>query len=232
MKEGPDIARIAGLMGDPARANMLLALLGGQALTASELAGVAGVTVQTGSSHLAKLAEGGLIVPRKQGRHRYFALADGQVGEILESLLGFAASRGHLRQRPGPKDPALRKARICYDHLAGHYGVRMLDSLVAQGAIARHEEALLITDHGRALIARFGIDLGALAGTRRPLCRACLDWSERRSHLAGSLGRALFNWLTAEGLARRDGESRIVMFTPEGERRFAGLFPPCEATEK
>ena len=136
MKEGPDIAQIGALIGDPARANMLTALMGGQALTATELAGAAGITLSTASSHLAKLEAGGLVGQRKQGRHRYFTLADDEVGLLLEGLMGFAAHRGYLRARPGPKDPALRKARVCYNHLAGDFGVRMLDRLVADGHVA------------------------------------------------------------------------------------------------
>ena len=135
MKEGPDIAQIGALVGDPARANMLTALMGGRALTATELAGVAGITLQTASSHLAKLEAGGLVSQRKQGRHRYFALSDDEVGLLLESLMGFAANRGFLRTRPGPKDPALRRARVCYNHLAGDFGVRMLDRLIADGHV-------------------------------------------------------------------------------------------------
>ena len=127
MKEGPDIALIGSLIGDPARANMLTALMGGQALTPTELAGLAGITLQTASSHLAKLEAGGLVAQRKQGRHRYYALSEDEVGLMLESLMGFAASRGLTRHRPGPKDPALRKARVCYNHLAGARGVQLAE---------------------------------------------------------------------------------------------------------
>ncbi|TCL75957.1 helix-turn-helix transcriptional regulator [Rhizobium sp. BK251] len=225
MKEGPDIAQIAALIGDPARANMLTSLMGGRALTATELAAAGGITLQTASAHLAKLEAGGLLSQRKQGRHRYFTLADDGVGKLLESMMGFAASRGHLRHQPGPKEPALRKARICYDHLAGDYGVRMLDSLVSQGAIAAIDEALSLTNKGEAQLKSIGIDVGGLRSSRRPLCRSCLDWSERRAHLAGSLGKALlFNFLEA-GWARRTANSRSIQFTPEGERRFMALFP-------
>jgi DNA-binding transcriptional ArsR family regulator len=225
MAEGPDIARIAALIGDPARSNMLLALLGGKALTATELAGAAGVTVQTASSHLSKLEESGLLSQRKQGRHRYFALADDQVGTMIETLMGFAASRGALRHRIGPKEPELRKARICYDHLAGDYGVRMLDSLISQGAILAEGEALRLTDKGEALMAGHGIDCGKLRKQRRPICRACLDWSERRTHMAGSLGQALLSHFLDRGEARRVEKSRIIQFSPEGERRFREMFP-------
>jgi len=225
MKEGPDIAQIGSLIGDPARANMLTALMGGKALTATELAAAGGITLQTASTHLAKLEAGGLLSQRKQGRHRYFALADDGVGKLLESIMGFAAGRGHLRHRPGPKEPALRKARICYDHLAGDYGVRMLDSLIAAGAIDAIGDGLALTEKGEDRFKCIGIDVHGLKASRRPLCRSCLDWSERRAHLAGSLGKALLSSFFDRGWARRTAESRSVIFSPEGERQFLQLFP-------
>lgn len=225
MKEGPDIAQIGALIGDPARANMLTALFGGKALTATELAAVAGIALPTASAHLAKLEAGGLLALRKQGRHRYFTLADETVARLIESMMGFAASRGHLRHRPGPKDPALRKARVCYDHLAGDYGVRMLDSLIASGAIEAVGEGLTVTSAGESQLMCIGIDLADLQFSRRPLCRSCLDWSERRAHLAGSLGKALLSGFFERGWARRVKDSRSVLFTPEGERQFLSLFP-------
>ncbi|CAN7201228.1 helix-turn-helix domain-containing protein [Rhizobium rhizogenes] len=225
MKEGPDIAQIGALIGDPARANMLTALMGGRALTATELAAAGGITVQTASTHLSKLEAGGLLAQRKQGRHRYFTLADDTVGKLLESIMGFAATRGHLRHRPGPREPALRKARICYDHLAGDYGVRMLDSLIAAGAISSVDDSLRLTEHGETHLTSIGIDVTGLRSTRRPLCRSCLDWSERRAHLAGSLGKALLSSFFDKGWARRMEDSRSILFTSEGERRFLALFP-------
>jgi len=225
MAEGPDIARIASLIGDPARANILLALMGGRALTATELAAAAGVTVQTASSHLSKLEAGGLIRPRSQGRHRYFSFADATVGPMIESLMGFAASRGHLRHRTGPREPELRKARVCYDHLAGDYGVRMLESLRASGAIDGDDDHPQLTEAGEERLASLGIDVGELKVSRRPLCRACLDWSERRVHLAGSVGKALLDHLVDRGHAHRIPGSRVIEFTPEGERRFRLTFP-------
>ncbi len=225
MKEGPDIAQIGSLIGDPARANMLTALMGGKALTATELAAAGGITLQTASTHLAKLEAGGLLAQRKQGRHRYFALADDAVGKLLESIMGFAAGRGHLRHQPGPKEPALRKARICYDHLAGDYGVRMLDSLITSGAIDAIGDGLVVTEKGEDRFKCIGIDLHGLKSSRRPLCRSCLDWSERRAHLAGSLGKALLSNFFDKGWARRTAESRSVIFSPEGERQFLQLFP-------
>jgi DNA-binding transcriptional ArsR family regulator len=225
MKEGPDIAQIGALIGDPARANMLTALMDGKALTATELAAAGGVTVQTASTHLAKLQSGQLLAQRKQGRHRYFTLADDGVGKLLESIMGFAAGRGQLRHRPGPKEPALRKARICYDHLAGDYGVRMLDSLISRGAIDAVGDGLAITCRGESELACIGIDVGALRSSRRPLCRSCLDWSERRAHLAGSLGKALLSSFFDKGWARRTTGSRSVTFSPDGDRQFLSLFP-------
>jgi len=225
MKEGPDIARIGTLIGDPARANMLTALMGGQALTATELQQAAGVTLQTASAHPSKLGAGGLLSQRKQGRHRYFALADTETGTLLETIMGFAARRGHLRHRPGPKDPALRKARICYDHLAGDYGVRMLDSLIRRGVITSEGETLAVTERGRSELAAIGIDFPSLGSNRRPLCKSCLDWSERRSHLAGTLGKALLSHFLAEGWANRSADSRAIRFTKAGESRFLALFP-------
>lgn len=225
MNEGPDIAQIGALIGDPARANMLAALTGGRALTATELAAVGGITLQTASTHLAKLEAGGLLAQRKQGRHRYFALADEAAARLIETMMGFAAGRGHLRHRPGPKDPALRKARVCYDHLAGDFGVRMLDSFICQGAIASDGENLSVTDAGRTQLSTLGLDLARLAAGRRPLCKSCLDWSERRLHLAGTLGKAMLGMVLEQDWARRDPQSRAVIFTPEGERRFLALFP-------
>jgi len=225
MKEGPDISQIGALIGDPARANMLTALMGGQALTATELAGAAGITLQTASSHLSKLEGGGLVVQRKQGRHRYFALADDEVGLLLESIMGFAANRGLLRTRPGPKDPALRRARVCYNHLAGDFGVRMLDRMVADGNVTLDGDDAELTASGEARVAALGIDVPTLRAQRRPVCRTCLDWSERRSHLAGSLGEALLARFIADGWAKREKDSRAIRFTAEGERKFTALFP-------
>ncbi|WP_043619893.1 helix-turn-helix transcriptional regulator [Ensifer sp. ZNC0028] len=225
MKEGPDIALIGSLIGDPARANMLTALMGGSALTATELATHAGITLQTASSHLAKLEAGGLLSQRKQGRHRYFQLAEDEVGLMLENLMGFAAGRGMTRHRPGPKDPALRKARVCYNHLAGDYGVRMYDSLIAEKQIEVTGDDLALTPDGQSRIEALGIDYTALKKSRRPICRTCLDWSERRSHLAGSLGEALLTLFIDKGWAKREANSRVIRFTANGEKAFSELFP-------
>jgi DNA-binding transcriptional ArsR family regulator len=218
---------IAALVGDPARSNMLTALMTGRALTASELAHEAGVTPQTASSHLAKLEAGGLIEQEKQGRHRYYRLADPDIASVLEGLEGIAARAGHLRVRTGPKDPALRRARICYDHLAGDLGVQMLDSMKKQRLLRQNKQGIELTSEGtRFLASSLQISAEALAHPRRPTCKACLDWSERRHHLAGTLGAAMMARFTELKWAARDATrgSRVVNFTRAGEKRFAALF--------
>jgi DNA-binding transcriptional ArsR family regulator len=225
MKDGPVIAAVAALLGDPARANMLSALMDGRALTASELAGEAGVGLPTASGHLAKLEAGGLVAVEKQGRHRYFRLSGSDVAGVLEGLMGLAARTGAVRTRPGPKEPALRVARLCYDHLAGERGVAMLDGLRRRGVLAEDAGELSPTPAGRTFLCDFGIDLAPLTGRRRPLCRACLDWSERRHHLAGSLGAALLTRMRELGWLKVGETGRVVAFTREGARAFAATFP-------
>jgi DNA-binding transcriptional ArsR family regulator len=227
MRLGPDITRIAALLGDPARANMLSALMGGQALTAGELAREAGITPQTASSHLAQLEAGGLLTRRIQGRHNYFALAGQDVAEAMEQLALLAARAGHLRARPGPRDPALRRARVCYDHLAGDAGVAMLDALVAQGRIEDRDGSLALTEAGRAFAREFGACLETTS--RRPFCKACLDWSVRRSHLAGVFGAALLTRIYALGWARRVDGTRVVAFSAPGRHAFERTFGPLPA---
>jgi DNA-binding transcriptional ArsR family regulator len=231
MKAGPDIAMVAALVGDPARSNMLTALMTGRALTASELAHEAGVTPQTASSHLAKLEAGGLVEQEKQGRHRYYRLADPDIASVLEGLQGIAARAGHLRVRTGPKDPALRRARICYDHLAGDLGVQMLDSMKKQRLLRQNKQGIELTTEGERFLEKsLQISTEALAHPRRPTCKACLDWSERRHHLAGTLGAAMMTRFTELKWAARDAApgSRVVNFTRNGEKRFAALFGESE----
>lgn len=222
MREGPDIARIASLVGDPARANMLNALMGGTALTASELALEAGVSLPTASSHLGKLMEGGLLTVASQGRHRYYGLAGPQVAGMIEAITGVAASVGPQRVRPGPRDGAMRVARVCYDHLAGEQAVAMLDRLVAKNVLVRDEQEIRLGPAAASHFAAIGIDV--YTKPRRPVCRACLDWSVRRSHLAGTLGAAILDKTLAEKWARREKDSRAVIFSPPGRQAFERAF--------
>ncbi|AXS39915.1 winged helix-turn-helix domain-containing protein [Breoghania sp. L-A4] len=225
MKTGPDIARIASLIGDPARANILTALMGGQALTASELALEAGVSLPTASSHLSKLLDGDLVRVTKQGRHRYFRLANPDVAHVLETIMGLAARAGHARVRTGPREPAMRKARMCYDHLAGDMGVRILESLLQRGFVGGGESDLVLTAPGARFCEELGIGTDGLAVERRPMCRACLDWSVRRHHLAGGLGAALARKVFDLGWASRVEGGRAVIFTAMGEAAFQAHFP-------
>jgi len=224
MKDGPNIAGIASLIGDRARAEMLTTLLGGQALTATELAGVADITKQTASTHLSRLLDAKLLAVERQGRHRFFRLADDDVVELLESLLGVAFRTGALRLRSSPRDPDLRHARVCYDHLAGDLGVLACDAFTRRRWIAYDESGLTLSRSGIAFCRDLGLDLEARSTSRRPMCRTCLDWSARRHHLAGHVGVQLLDRCYALGWAKRRRGTRIVDFTPRGEREFRELF--------
>lgn len=224
MRNGPSISNVGALMGDPARANMLSALMSGQALTAGELAQEAGVTPATASGHLARLLDGGLLSVEKQGRHRYFRLAGPDVGAAIEALMELADHSGKRRARPGPKDPDLRHARVCYDHLAGERGVELFQRLTQAKLIALEDGAVSMTGLGETQFASFGVDVAMLKEGRRPVCRTCLDWSERRLHLAGGLGAGLLDRLFALKWAHRVKGTRVVRFTPKGEAGFRTLF--------
>lgn len=220
MQDGPSISRVAALIGDPARANMLVALMDGRALTVSELAQCAGVALPTASGHLARLSDAGLVVPAQQGRHRYFRLDHGDVAATIELLMGIAERTGAKPVRPGPRDAAMRQARVCYDHLAGERAVRLAEKLVAEGSVTAGEMPR-ITDAGRARFDALGVVLPSHG--RRPECRICLDWSERRNHLAGALGAAILQHLLAQGWAKR-GPGRVVAFDAAGGAAFDRAF--------
>ena len=223
MKDGPNIARIASLVGDPARSDALTALMTDRALTATELAAIAGITKQTMSAHLSKLVEAALVAVEQQGRHRYFRLADEDVAGLLESLMGVAFRTGAVRILSSPREPALRKARICYDHLAGEVGVRVYEALLRHRVLEMSQKGLRLSESGVQWFGRLGINTDAAARQRRTFCRSCMDWSERRYHLAGSLGAALLSRFYDLGWARRDQSSRVIRFTPKGERDLSDL---------
>jgi DNA-binding transcriptional ArsR family regulator len=225
MKDGPVIANVAALIGDPARANILTALMAGKALTVSELAQEAGVTLQTTSAHLSKLLGGGMVAARKQGRHKYFELASAKVAEAIEALMGLAADSGHLRTRTGPRDEALRAARRCYNHLAGTAGVQLYESLIRRGYLNIDASGLSLSPDGCEFTSKLGIDVERLSASRTPLCRECLDWSERKTHLAGSLGRALLDRMIEDKWVSHHANSRAIIFTRRGYERFAAAFP-------
>jgi DNA-binding transcriptional ArsR family regulator len=217
MRDGPNITNIAAMIGDHARAEVLTVLMSGMALTATELADAAGVTRQTISAHLAKLGEAGLLSVESQGRHRYFRIADAEIAQLLESLMGVAFGTGAVRVRSSPREPALRKARVCYDHLAGELGVLVYETLARRNAFTLDADGIALTQQGHDVISALGIDTARLPASRRPFCRTCLDWSERRHHLAGQLGTAMLERFQQLGWARRVPESRVLAFTPDGE---------------
>ncbi|MBP1179773.1 ArsR/SmtB family transcription factor [Methylobacterium sp. PvR107] len=231
MSSGPALSEIGALIGDPGRANILSALLDGRALTATELAWTAGVAPATASEHLTKLVTGGLLSVSRQGRHRYFRLASVETARMLEAMMVIAnrAEPNEAPRRATPRiDPALREARTCYDHLAGRLGVGIADAMVARGLILLGEEAGEVTASGRAWLAEFGVAVEPAGRTRRLLCRPCLDWSERRPHLAGRLGAALCRRCEDLGWIERQREGRAVRVTDVGRRGFAGAFGLAE----
>ena len=221
------VAQIGALVGDPARVAMLQALMDGRALTASELAQAAGVTPQTASGHLAQLTAASLVAATKQGRHRYHRLATPQVARLLESLMLVASDAAGPKPRTGPRDERLRLARTCYDHVAGWLGVSLADTLTERGWVEIADDAALVTAQGLHRLAALGIDTETgVAGGRRakPLCRPCLDWSERRPHLAGRLGIALCTHSLQQGWIRKQASSRALDITPVGWRALHDLF--------
>lgn len=220
-----DAAKVASLVGEPARANMLAALMDGRALTATELAIEAGVSPATASGHLGKLCRARLLIPAAQGRHRYFRLASPEIARMLESIMVVAAASSAERQPTVVRvDSKLRHARTCYDHLAGWLGVALADSMVTSGHIVLDDEAGHVTHAGREFLSDFGISATAAQPTRRLYCRLCLDWSERRVHLAGVLGAALLDRLLERRWIRRVPVGRAVEVTRDGRRGLSKAF--------
>jgi DNA-binding transcriptional ArsR family regulator len=224
MDDTPDIASIANLVGDRARATMVMGLMTGRALTATELARAARVTKQTASAHLSKLTAARLVSAERVGRHRYFRIADHEVATVIEDLVRLAHRLGAVQVDAGPLDPALRKARVCYDHLAGELGVLVFDSLRQQGCLHSVGKKVILTEAGARVCRDVGVDVGELGRGRRPLCLACLDWSARRHHLAGALGAALLSRFATLGWARQQKGTRVVTFSALGERALRAQF--------
>lgn len=219
-------AEIGALVGDPARAGMLVALMDGRALTAGELAGAAGVTPQTASSHLRQLVAAGLLAMERQGRHRYHRLASPAIAQMVEGMMTIAApstAAGRPALRTGPRDHAMRQARTCYDHLAGRVAVAIADTMTARGEIVLAADGGAVTRAGEAFLRDMGIDLVKGRGGRL-FCRACLDWSERRPHIAGMLGASLLDHVIDRRWLHRAAGSRAVTITPAGQRELTALF--------
>ena len=224
MIPGPLIAEIAELVGEPARATMLSALLDGRALTATELAHAARVTPQTASTHLAKLAEAGLVAPIRDGRYRYFRLASPRVAQMLDGIMAVALEH-RPRYRPLSRQAReLCAARICYDHLASRLSVDLTDSLITHEYIVAGDEAAELTQAGTRFLTEFGVDLSALSSKRRHFCRLCIDWTERRPHIAGAVGAALTTRCFDLGWTERMKYSGAVIVTASGKRGFLETF--------
>jgi DNA-binding transcriptional ArsR family regulator len=224
MSNAPQIAEVAALVGDPARANMLVALLGGQALTATELAYAAGVSPQTTSGHLGKLSAARLVILMKQGRHRYYRLAGPHVGHMLETIMHVAMD-GPPRFQPRSKiDDQMRRARTCYDHIAGVLGVGLADSMTSRDFVVLGEEAGEVTSAGTAFLTSLGVDLAGARAKRRVFCRPCLDWTERRAHIGGAVGAALAKRCFELKWIQQVRDSRALAITPAGRRGLVEAF--------
>lgn len=224
------VAEVGLLIGEPARAAMLIALMDGQAHTATELARCANITPQTASSHLARLTCAELLKVEKQGRHRYHRLASPEIARMLEGIMQIASTSSQPKRQlaVGPRDETMRRARTCYDHLAGRLGVAITDALITQGVIEFDDEAGLISEDGIKFLDRFGINVTKAApGNRastRPLCRPCLDWSERRPHVAGRVGAVICTHFVEKKLVRRVNGSRALEITPSGQMALLEMF--------
>lgn len=226
MREGPYIADTAALIGDPTRANMLSALMCGRALTAGELASLSGVSASTASAHLAQLVAGDLLCLAHQGRHRYYRLASPEVAKLIEALMRFKPPRPTRQTTPSPRDQALRSARSCYDHLAGKLGTDIFDSLLGQSLINLNAETVSLTPMGKDHFKSMGLEISENSKTR-PTCRACLDWSERRFHLAGALGARLLHHSLDHHWVERCKDSRALKITLKGQEGFSQWFGLC-----
>jgi DNA-binding transcriptional ArsR family regulator len=219
MIEGPDFAEAAALMGDPARARMLTAMLDGRAWTATELAFEASVAPSTASAHLARLLNGGLVSDVRQGRHRYFRLMSSDVASAIEALMALSTRTSPSKRLPGPRDERLRYARTCYDHLAGTLGVKLFGHLVEQKWIVATQDGWAFSANGKVSFTKL---IGGPMDTITGHGRSCLDWSERKEHLGGALGRSILSSLISHGLAQV-GAGRLFELTTKGHYQLADI---------
>jgi DNA-binding transcriptional ArsR family regulator len=219
-----DLAWIASVVGDQARARMLLTLMDRRARTAKELAFLARVAPATASAHLAKLLQCGLVCVDAQGRHRYFRLASPLVAQMVEAIGVIAGEALPSAPRRIRVDDALATARTCYDHIAGRLGVAIADALQSRGHVILADAVGEVTASGRAFFAEWGIDLGRVKPGARIFCRPCLDWTERRYHLAGAVGAALCQHCLEQGWLRQARDTRVLAISAEGRAGLARLF--------
>ena len=225
MVAAANMVEVAALVGDTARATMLAALMGGEALTGSELAFLARVSRPTASEHLAKLVAARLLIVSKKRRFNYYRIASPLVAQMLESMIAVASIEVPPRHQPrSPQDERLRFARTCYDHLAGRLGVAIADALVVNGRVVLDDDGGEVTEAGRRFFCDFGLDLSANARSRRIFCRPCLDWSERRYHVAGLVGAAMCARCLELGWLARERDSRALRITSAGDTGLHEMF--------
>src|SRR5262245_54855007 len=213
------MVEVAALVGDTARATMLSALMSGQALTGSELASCANIGRSTASEHLARLVDARLLTVTRKRQFSYYRIASPLVATMLDSINAVAATHGPPRYQPrSALEASLRSARTCYDHIAGEVGVAIADALIANGSIILDDDGGEVTDSGARLLARFGADLAVKSGSKRIFCRPCLDWSERRYHVAGHVGAEICCRCLEYGWLERERATRALRLTASGER--------------
>jgi DNA-binding transcriptional ArsR family regulator len=219
-----DLAVVGRSLGDAHRAHFVLALLGGEELAAGDLAARAGTSSSLASAHLARLLGSGLVSARQQGRQRYYRLGSADIARAIEALLAIAPVRSATGLTNVHRGKALQRARTCYDHLAGRLGVALTDAFEQRQLIAVADSGWSLTSRGERRLSAFGLDPAALDLGRRPVIRPCLDWTERRPHMAGTLGQAIATRLMSLEWVRRAPASRALLITPLGERQLLAEF--------
>jgi DNA-binding transcriptional ArsR family regulator len=224
MNANPNVAKVATLVSEASRAAILTVLLDGRLHPASELAYMARIKPQTASFHLSKMVDATIVTVEKQGRHRYYGIRNPEIAQVLETLLSIAPPIEIKSLKQASEDKAMRSARTCYDHLAGNLGVQLTDSLIKAGIICEEKNTFIVTDKGEAFFKTFHIDLGIVKKKRRSFAHKCLDWSERRYHLAGSLGTALLERLFDLKWIQRIPDTRAIKITSEGKNGFKNIF--------
>jgi DNA-binding transcriptional ArsR family regulator len=223
MSDTDMLAEVAGLLGEPTRTRILTALLGGCAFTGKELAYFAGVTAPTASSHLTRLVAGELLVMEKQGRCHYYRLKSADVARAIEGLMTVAAAPP-TGWPPGHRvEPALREARMCYDHMAGRLGVSLCDMMLRRDYIVLVDDGGEVTDAGARFLTGLGVDLEQARGAKRRYCRSCIDWTERRPHISGAVGASLAEAFLERKWVSRIPDSRVLTVTVDGRKKLAAL---------
>lgn len=224
MNANPNVARVAALVSEDSRAAILTALMDGRLHPAGELAYMARIKPQTASFHLSKMVSANVVTVLKQGRHRYYGVQSPEVAQVLETLLSIAPPVKIKSLSQASEDKAMRFARTCYDHLAGNLGIQLTDSLIKEGIIFEEENEFVVTEKGEKFFKDFHIELEMVKKKRRSFAHKCLDWSERRYHLAGALGNALLERLLVLKWVHRVPNTRSIKITSEGKKGFKEIF--------